>query len=85
MHAVALNFQTTFKRHGASDRRVDTAATTRGDWIQGRLSLRNLDASFVRLGLKILKSLPHNPIANAICERDWNDSARVPRLDDPHI
>jgi hypothetical protein len=29
----------------------------------------HLDESIGRLGVKVLKSPPHNPMANAICER----------------
>ena len=57
---------------------MDTAATSRcsGIWLfsisihdRDNIFARRLDVSISNLGLTVLKSPPHSPKANAICER----------------
>ena len=68
------------QRHGTSDCGMDAAATAGGRsaatdahryLIHDRDSIfaRSLDESIRNLGLTVLKSPPHSPKANAICER----------------
>jgi len=42
---------------------------------------KHLDGSIMALGLRVLKSPPWSPKANAICERVMRDRPRMPGLD----
>jgi putative transposase len=63
---------------GTPQRRLDAAATAGSSWMRrlrylihyrDSIFARGLDESIRNLGLTVLKSPPHSPKANAICER----------------